>query len=156
LNTCHQIPLQVNVYEKTTFGVWCLYGYLVHVSRLCSGERLSYVYEVTESVWKPQLRLLLSRRLTALTRLTLAQFCDDDTLCLVGQCCPLLQLLRSTLGFMNPVLCESALVSLWVWIRIQLFISMLIRIRIQEASHCGSESWTLKSQKVKFFHEHAC
>jgi hypothetical protein len=62
------------------------------------------VYEVTESVWKPQLRLLLSRRLTALTRLTLAQFCDDDTLCLVGQSCPLLQLLRSTLGAINPVL----------------------------------------------------
>jgi hypothetical protein len=96
--------------QPLRFGV---YSYLVHVSHLffwglCSGERLSYVYEVTETVWKPQLRLLLSRRLTALTRLTLAQFCDDDTLCLVGQCCPLLQLLRSTLGFMNPVLCGSA------------------------------------------------
>jgi hypothetical protein len=61
----------------------------------CSGERLSYVYEVTESVWKPDLRRLLTTSLTALARLTLAQFCDDDTLCLVGQCCPRLQFLRS-------------------------------------------------------------
>jgi hypothetical protein len=30
MNTCRQIPLQVNFEEKTTFRVWCLYSYLVH------------------------------------------------------------------------------------------------------------------------------
>lgn len=63
-----------------------------------SGERLSFVYEVTESVWKPELRRLFATSLTALAQLTLTQFCDDDTLCLVGQCCPRLQLLRIKLS----------------------------------------------------------
>ncbi len=31
ISTCPQVPLQVNFYEKPTFGVWCLYSYLVHI-----------------------------------------------------------------------------------------------------------------------------
>jgi hypothetical protein len=30
INTCCQIPVQVNFSEKTTSRVWCLYSYLVH------------------------------------------------------------------------------------------------------------------------------
>jgi hypothetical protein len=29
VNTCHQVPIQVNFYEKPTFRVWGLYRYLV-------------------------------------------------------------------------------------------------------------------------------
>ncbi len=36
INTCRQVPLLVNFYEKSTFRVWCLYSYLVHVRQYFS------------------------------------------------------------------------------------------------------------------------
>ncbi len=32
INTCRQKPLLVNLKEKLTFRVWCLYRYLVHIA----------------------------------------------------------------------------------------------------------------------------
>jgi len=49
-------------------------------------KRLSYLFEITESTWKPELRILLSK-LPNLVDLTLNEFCDDDTLSLVGKTC---------------------------------------------------------------------
>jgi len=49
-------------------------------------KRLSYLFEITESTWKPEFRTLLSK-LPNLVDLTLNEFCDDDTISLVGKHC---------------------------------------------------------------------
>jgi len=47
---------------------------------------LSYIYQVTDSIWKPQLEVFLDK-LTNISHLTLKYFCDDDTLAMVGKLC---------------------------------------------------------------------
>lgn len=49
-------------------------------------KRLSYLFEITESTWKPEFRTLLLK-LPNLVDLTLNEFCDDDTISLVGKNC---------------------------------------------------------------------
>ena len=56
-------------------------------SREVSQERLCFLFELSECRWKPQLSSLLSR-LSGLTTLHLTDFCDDDTVSLVGRHCP--------------------------------------------------------------------
>jgi len=70
---------------------------LTLASREVNQERLCFLFELTESTWKPQLRVFLSR-LPLLTRLTLRDFCDDDTVSIVGRHCPLLTHLTISLG----------------------------------------------------------
>ena len=50
-------------------------------------ERCSFLFELLESSWKPELKTLLSSRLPNLVSVTLHDFCDDDTLSLVGHHC---------------------------------------------------------------------
>lgn len=70
---------------------------LTLASREVNQERLCFLFELTESTWKPNLRTFLSR-LPNLTHLTLSDFCDDDTVSIVGQHCPVLQYLCISLG----------------------------------------------------------
>ena len=50
-------------------------------------ERRWFLFELSESSWKPELKTLLSSRLPNLVSVTLHDFCDDDTLSLVGHHC---------------------------------------------------------------------
>ena len=60
-------------------------------------ERLCFLFELSESDWKPDLGVFLSR-LPNLTSLTLNDFCDDDTISLVGRHCHRLSYLSVGLG----------------------------------------------------------
>eukprot|EP00088_Acartia_fossae_P047343 TRINITY_DN5131_c0_g1_i3.p1 TRINITY_DN5131_c0_g1~~TRINITY_DN5131_c0_g1_i3.p1 ORF type:complete len:584 (+),score=79.14 TRINITY_DN5131_c0_g1_i3:43-1794(+) len=51
-----------------------------------SSTNLSYTYEVTDSIWKPQLHTLFTK-LVNISHLVLKYFCDDDTLSIVGKFC---------------------------------------------------------------------
>jgi hypothetical protein len=41
INTCRQVPLLVNFYEKPTYRVWYLYRYFVHADLESVGAALS-------------------------------------------------------------------------------------------------------------------
>jgi len=60
-------------------------------------ERLCFLFELKESRWKPQLRVML-HKLPNLTTVTLHDFCDDDTLSMVAHQCHHLANLTITLG----------------------------------------------------------
>jgi len=62
-----------------------------------SSEKLSYLFEVTDSVWKPELKLFLDQ-LVNLTHLVFRYACDDDTMSLVGKQCSRLQFLKLQLA----------------------------------------------------------
>jgi len=70
---------------------------LALASREVNQERLCFLFELTESTWKPQLQVFLSC-LPNLTRLTLSDFCDDDTVAIVGKTCSCLAYLSISLG----------------------------------------------------------
>jgi len=61
-------------------------------------ERRCFLFELSESCWKPELKTLLSSRLPSLVSVTLHDFCDDDTLSLVGHHCHHLSHLHISLG----------------------------------------------------------
>ena len=61
-------------------------------------ERLCFLFELSECSWKPELRTLLSSCLPCLVSVTLHDFCDDDTLALVGHHCQHLRHLHISLG----------------------------------------------------------
>ena len=70
---------------------------LVLQSNEVNQERLCFLFELADCSWKPQLRSLLAR-LPQLTSVSLHDFCDDDTLVILGQGCPHLASLAISLG----------------------------------------------------------
>ena len=77
-----------------------IYEVLLHYINQCLyhfQERLCFLFELKESRWKPQLRVML-HKLPNLTTVTLHDFCDDDTLSMVAHQCHHLANLTITLG----------------------------------------------------------
>merc|ERR1719186_828866 len=66
-------------------------------SREVNQERLCFLFEISECKWKPGLRIFLSH-LPNLTHLTVSDFCDDDTVSMIGKYCHILCYLRVSLG----------------------------------------------------------
>lgn len=66
-------------------------------SREVNQERLCFLFEISESKWKPDLGIFLSQ-LPNLTHLTVNDFCDDDTVSMIGKYCHNLLYLRLSLG----------------------------------------------------------
>jgi len=66
-------------------------------SREVNQERLCFLFEVSESKWKPELGIFLCH-LPNLTHLTVNDFCDDDTVSMIGKYCYNLLYLRVSLG----------------------------------------------------------
>ena len=70
---------------------------LTLTSREVNQERLCFLFEISESKWKPELGSFLWR-LPNLTHLTVNDFCDDDTVSMIGKHCHNLLYLRVSLG----------------------------------------------------------
>jgi len=66
-------------------------------SREVNQERLCFLFEISESKWKPDLGIFLCQ-LPNLTHLTVNDFCDDDTVSMIGKYCNNLLYLRLSLG----------------------------------------------------------
>jgi len=66
-------------------------------SREVNQERLCFLFEITESKWKPELSIFLIN-LPNLTHVTVNDFCDDDTVSMIGKHCQHLCYLRVSLG----------------------------------------------------------
>ena len=70
---------------------------LTLTSREVNQERLCFLFEISESKWKPELGIFLWH-LPNLTHLTVNDFCDDDTVSMIGKHCHNLLYLRVSLG----------------------------------------------------------
>jgi len=70
---------------------------LTLTSREVNQERLCFLFEITESKWKPELGIFLTH-LPNLTHVTVNDFCDDDTVSMIGKHCDHLSYLRVSLG----------------------------------------------------------
>jgi len=66
-------------------------------SREVNQERLCFLFEISESKWKPELGIFLCQ-LPNLTHLTVNDFCDDDTVSMIGKYCHNLLYLKVSLG----------------------------------------------------------
>ena len=55
------------------------------------------MYELHQNVWKPKLKICLSK-LPNISRLSLDQFCDDDSLCIIAHQCYNIKYLKIKLG----------------------------------------------------------
>jgi len=70
---------------------------LILQSNEVNQERLCFLFELSESDWKPDLGIFLSK-LPNLSHVTVNDFCDDDTISLIGRHCRQLSYLCVTLG----------------------------------------------------------
>ena len=91
----NELVLQSNEVNQVTFE---LYPNNNNSDAKCPfQERLCFLFELSENDWKPDLGVFLSK-LPNLTHVTLNDFCDDDTVSLIGRHCHQLTYLCVTLG----------------------------------------------------------